>query len=113
MKRLFMHESLADSVCEMVRGHHLYGGERSRVAPEVATLVQLVQEADCLSFGLLRNPAFPIQPDVDRNRSIEVSLRPLASFERIVPTARLTEQLINVDHEARMAARVINIAYSQ
>ena len=105
--------NLPESVCEMVRVHHMYGAERRGVPPEVATLVRLVQEADCLSFGLLRNPATSFHSDVDRNRSIEVSLRPLAASERILPTARLAEQLISVDNEARTAAAVINIAYSQ
>jgi putative nucleotidyltransferase with HDIG domain len=105
--------NLPESVCEMVRVHHMYGQDRRQVPTEVATLVRLVQEADCLSFGLLRNPATSFPSDVDRNRSIEMSLRPLAASERILPTAKVAEQLINVDREARTAAAVINIAYSQ
>jgi len=105
--------NLPESVCEMVRVHHMYGAERRGVPPEVATLVRLVQEADCLSFGLLRNPATSFHSDVDRNRSIEKSLHRLAASERILPTARVAEQLISVDNEARAAAAVINIAYSQ
>lgn len=103
---------LPESVCEMVRVHHLYGEERRGVPPEVATLVRLVQEADCLSFGLLRNPASSFRSDVDRNKSIEIALRPLGVSERILPAAKLADQLINVDLDARMAAAVINIAYS-
>ena len=105
--------NLPESVCEMVRVHHMYGADRRGVPPEVATLVRLVQEADCLSFGLLRNPATSFRSDVDRNKSIEASLHPLAASERILATAKLAEQLNNVDNEARTAAAVINIAYSQ
>jgi putative nucleotidyltransferase with HDIG domain len=104
--------NLPESVCEMVRVHHLYGEERVGVPPEVAALVKLVQEADCFSFGLLRNPALSLDSDIDRNRSIELSLRPLASSERIVPTPKLAEELSAVDLEARMSASIINIAYS-
>ncbi len=39
--------NLPESVCEMVRVHHMYGADRRGVPPEVATLVRLVQEADC------------------------------------------------------------------
>ena len=105
--------NLPESVCEMVRVHHLYGEERRRVPTEVAELVRFVQEADCLSFGLLRNPTTSFRSDVDRNRSIEMSLRPLAPSERILSTAKLVEQLNTVDQEARTAAAVINIAYPQ
>ena len=69
--------NLPESVCEMVRVHHMYGAERRGVPPEVATLVRLVQEADCLSFGLLRNPATSFHSDVDRNRSIEAVASPV------------------------------------
>jgi hypothetical protein len=96
----------------MVRVHHLYGEERVGVPPEVGALVRLVQEADCFSFGLLRNPALALDSDIDRNRSIELSLRPLASSERIVPTPKLAEELSSVDLAARMSAAIINIAYS-
>jgi putative nucleotidyltransferase with HDIG domain len=105
--------NLPESVCEMVRVHHMYGAQRRGVPTEVAALVRLVQEADCLSFGLLRNPATSFHSDVDRNRSVEMSLHPLAASERILPTVRLAEQLISVDNEARTAAAVINVAYSQ
>ena len=104
--------NLPESVCEMVRVHHLYGEERVGVPPEVAALVKLVQEADCFSFGLLRNPALSLDSDIDRNRSIELSLRPLASSERIVPTPKSAEELSAVDLEAQMSASIINIAYS-
>ena len=104
--------SLPEVVCEMVRVHHLYGQERRHVPPEVAALVRLVQEADCFSFGLLRHPASTLDSDADRKRYIEVSLHPLASSERIVPAAKLAEELNRVDHEARIAAGVIKIAYS-
>jgi len=103
---------LPESVCEMVRFHHMYGEERHRVPPEVEKLVRLVQEADCFSFGLLRHAASPFHSDFDRNKSIEMSLRPLGLSERVVPTARLADQLIDVDNEARIAAGFINIAYS-
>jgi putative nucleotidyltransferase with HDIG domain len=99
-------------VCEMVRVHHLYGDNRGRVPPEVGTLVRLVQEADCLSFGLLRKPASALHSDFDRERSIEASLRPLASSERLIAARQLVEELILVDREARISAAFISISYS-
>jgi putative nucleotidyltransferase with HDIG domain len=104
--------NLPESVCRMVRAHHLYGEARQRIPAEVASLVRLVQQADCFSFGLLRNPASSFRSDVDRNSFVETSLRPLAASERIVPSVQLAEQLINIDQEARVAAATINIAYS-
>jgi len=104
--------NLPESVCEMIRVHHLYGEERSQIPPEVLAIVRLVQEADCFSFGLLRHPASTLHSDVDRNRSIEASLRPLAVSERVVPTPVLVKEWMGLDHEARIAATVINIAYS-
>ncbi len=105
--------NLPESVSEMIRVHHLYGQERSQIPPEVLAIVRLVQEADCFSFGLLRHPASPFHSDVDRKRSIEASLRPLAASERVVATPKLAQELIGVDDEARIAAAVINIAYPQ
>jgi len=105
--------NLPESVCEMIRVHHLYGQERSQIPPEVLAIVRLVQEADCLSFGLLRHSATAFHSDVDRDRAIEASLRPLAASERVVSTPILAQELIGVDHDARMAATVINIAYSK
>ncbi len=105
--------NLPDSVCKMVRAHHLYREERHRVPTEVTALVRLVQEADCLSFGLLRNPASSFHSEIDRNRAIEMSLQPLAASERILPTGKLAAQLIDIDDEARTAAAGINIAYSK
>lgn len=104
---------LPESVCEMVRVHHLYGAARRQVPPEVAALVRLVQEADCISFGLLRKPAASLHSDVDRNNAVEASLHLLSAIERIVPAVKLAEELMDIDREARMAAAVINIAYSQ
>jgi putative nucleotidyltransferase with HDIG domain len=106
------HWNLPERVCQMVRVHHMYGAERRHVPTEVATLVRLVQEADCLSFGLLRNPASSLHSDADRNRSVEMSLHPLAGSERILPVAKLAEQLIDIDNEARTATAVISIAYA-
>jgi putative nucleotidyltransferase with HDIG domain len=103
---------LPESVCEMVRVHHRYGDARREIAPEVAALVRVVQEADCLSFGLLRNSVSSFHSDAARNRSIEESLRHLSASERVVPTSRLAEALIDIDHEARTAAALINLAYS-
>jgi putative nucleotidyltransferase with HDIG domain len=105
--------NLPESVCEMIRVHHCYGQARSQIPPEVLAIVRLVQEADCFSFGLLRHPASTFQSDVDRNRSIEASLRPLAASERVVPSPELAQELMEVDREARIAATVINIAYSK
>lgn len=103
---------LPESVCQMAKAHHLYGEARKWVPPEVAVLVRFVQEADCLSFGLLRNPVSSFLSDADRNKSIETSLHILAASERILPAAKLTEQLINLDREARKAATGIGVAYS-
>jgi putative nucleotidyltransferase with HDIG domain len=103
---------LPETVSEMVRVHHMYGEARRRIPPEVAGLVRLVQEADCVSFGLLRNLTSSFPSAADRNRSIAASLPPLSSSERILPPAQLAEELVNIDREARMAAAVIHIAYS-
>jgi putative nucleotidyltransferase with HDIG domain len=103
---------LPEPVCEMVRVHHMYGENRSSVPPEVAALVRLVQQADCFSFGLLRNPTSAGSSEVDRRDSIEASLHLLTEPERIVPATRLAGELIHIDREAQMAAAVINIAYS-
>ncbi len=104
--------NLPESVCEMIRVHHLYGRERSQIPPEVLAIVRLVQEADCFSFGLLRHSASSFHSDVDRNLAVEASLRPLAAAERVVSTPKLAGELTKVDQEARIAATVINIAYS-
>ncbi len=104
---------LPESVCQMVKAHHMYADARRWVPPEVEALVRLVQEADCFSFGLLRNPTLPLQTDVERNTSIDASLRMLATSERVLPTAKLAEQAVNIDREARIASAGINIAYSQ
>lgn len=103
---------LPESVCQMVKAHHLYGQARQWIPPEVATLVRFVQEADCLSFGLLRNPVSALQSDADRNRSVETSLHLLDAAERVLSSTQLTEQLISLDHEARKAAAGIGVAYS-
>jgi putative nucleotidyltransferase with HDIG domain len=103
---------LPETVCEMVRVHHVYGEDRRAVPPEVAALVRLVQQADCCSFGLLRNPALSSRSDAERISSVEASLHPLPKSERILPTAKLAAELINIDREARLAAAVINIPYS-
>jgi putative nucleotidyltransferase with HDIG domain len=103
---------LPESLCQMAKTHHFYGEARKWVPPEVAVLVRFVQEADCLSFGLLRNPVASFQSDADRTRSIETSLRILTAAERILPAAELTEQLIDLDQEARKAAAGIGVAYS-
>jgi HD-like signal output (HDOD) protein len=88
---------LPESVSEMVQTHHSYGEERRRVPTEVAALVRLVQEADCFRFGLLRNPASSFHSDLDRDRSIELALRALATSDRIVPTPELPKELTRVD----------------
>jgi putative nucleotidyltransferase with HDIG domain len=103
---------LPETVCAMVRVHHMYGENRQPVPPEVAALVRLVQQADCFSFGLLRNPTSSLLSDVDRRNSIEASLYVLTEPERIVPTIRLAGELIKIDKEARLAAAAINIACS-
>jgi putative nucleotidyltransferase with HDIG domain len=103
---------LPEAVCEMVRAHHLYGEARRRIPPEVAALVRLVQEADCVSFGLLRNRTSSFPSGEERNRSIAASLHPLVASERILPAAKLAEELVNIDREARIGAAVIHMAYS-
>lgn len=105
--------NVPESVCEMIRVHHLYGKESTQIPPEVMALVRIVQEADCFSFGLLRHPASTIHSDVDRSRVIEASLRPLAASERVVPAHKLAQELIEVDREARIASALINVAYAK
>jgi putative nucleotidyltransferase with HDIG domain len=102
---------LPESVCEMVRVHHMYGNARSEIPPEVAALVELVQEADLFSFGLLRNPASSFHSDLDRARAVEASLNMLSTSERILPAERLAAEMVHIDNDARAAAAFINIAY--
>jgi putative nucleotidyltransferase with HDIG domain len=104
---------LPESVCEMVRAHHLYGKNRRRIPPEVGAIVRLVQEADCLSFGLLRKPGLAGSFHVDPKRSVEDALYPLTASERLFPAVRLAEELIGIDREARNAAAHIDIAYAK
>lgn len=96
----------------MVRAHHHYGENRRQVPGEVAAMVQLVQEADCFSFGLLRQLSAGVMAEEERCRFAEAALRPLGLTERTVPAARLAEMVHDVETETRKAARVINIAYS-
>jgi hypothetical protein len=96
----------------LVKSHHFYGEARNRVPSEVAALVRVVQEADCVSFALLRTPVSSFRSDADLDKAVEKSLRHLALSERILPAAKLTEQLINLDHEARKASTHIGVAYS-
>ena len=99
---------MPEPVSEMVRAHHHYGESRRRVPQEVAGMVQLVQEADCLSFGLLHMP----EEEEGRSRAVEGALRPLGLTERTVPAAKLEELVQEVEAEAREAAAMINIAYA-
>jgi putative nucleotidyltransferase with HDIG domain len=103
---------LPETVCEMVRVHHMYGENRQSVPPEVAALVRMVQQADCFSFGLLRNPTSARLSDGERRKSIDASLYLLTEPERIVPAAMLAGELADIDEEVRLAADVISIAYA-
>ncbi len=101
---------MPEAVSEMVRTHHYYGENRWRVPGEVAAMVQLVQEADCLSFGLLHAGAGATEED--RRQRVEAALRPLGLTERTVAAGKLAELIQEVEAEAREAAALINIAYA-
>jgi hypothetical protein len=103
---------LADSVCEMVRTHHCYASSNARIPREVANLVLLVQEADCISFGLLRKPGNPSARDSDLRDRVQQSLRVLSPAERPVPAERVLDLLPEIEKEARNAAKLIGVAYS-
>jgi hypothetical protein len=70
-------------VCEMTRTHHFYRDKRARIAPEVETLVCVVQEADCLSFGLLRSACRQWREPVNENW-IQEALELIAPSERFL-----------------------------
>ena len=103
---------LPEIVTTMVRAHHTYGEERRGVPPEAAALVRLVQQADCVSFGLLRKPFSTQRSAAERNSFIEAAMHSLSPKERILPPARIGEELVEIDREARAAAAVIQLAYT-
>lgn len=103
--------NLPESVCEMVRVHHMYGADRGQVPADIAGLVELVQEADCFSFGLLQHPSSSFHSEKERRIAIEASLYPLDGDERVIQADRLADQAINIDNEARRAASMIRMAY--
>ena len=102
---------LPESVSEMVRVHHCYGDARRRIPPEVLGVVELVQEADCLSFCLLRHSASLLGPSPRRDASIDAALHLLRSAERAAPAHDLIADAANIDREARILASVAGIAY--
>jgi putative nucleotidyltransferase with HDIG domain len=97
-------------VCEMTRTHHFYRNKRAQIAPEVETLVRVVQEADCLSFGLLRSASRPWREPINENW-IPEALELIVPSERFLASERWTEEVRNIHHDARLAAAVVDIAY--
>jgi putative nucleotidyltransferase with HDIG domain len=95
-------------VCEMTRTHHFYRDNRARIAPEVETLVRVVQEADCLSFGLLRSACRPRREPVNENWIPDALELIAPSF---LASERWTEEVENIQHDARLATAVVDIAY--
>jgi putative nucleotidyltransferase with HDIG domain len=104
--------NIPESVTEMVRVHHMYGVAGKQIPPEVAVLVRLVQEADCFSFGLLQSEATSYRSDADRHHAVSSSLRVLSGSERVLPADRLAEEVFHIDREARLAAALVDVAYS-
>ena len=99
------------SICDMVRVHHCYGESKSRIPSDVASLVQIVQQADAVSFVLLENPALAALSYDERRNSIEASLLAWPESERILSAEHLADEIIDIDHETRAAASLINILY--
>jgi putative nucleotidyltransferase with HDIG domain len=102
---------LPETVGEMVRTHHFYHEKRKRIPPEVETLVRLVQEADCLSFGLIRSLTEPARYESARTEWITQSLELVSTGGQGLPPGRWDEELRNIDNDARLAAALIEVAY--
>jgi len=100
------------TVCEMVRTHHFYRDQRRQIAPEVGSLVRLVQEADCLSFGLLKHRSGPTRLEVARDDWMDQTLRLGARTEVALSPEQWVKEIQRIDNDARMAASLIDIAYS-
>jgi putative nucleotidyltransferase with HDIG domain len=99
------------TVCEMVRTHHFYHDSRSRISPEVDSLVRLVQEADCLSFGLIRHQSHA-SSTAEADNWIEQSLRLVGIPELAMSPQRWADEIRNIHRDTRLAAGFIEIAYS-
>jgi putative nucleotidyltransferase with HDIG domain len=97
-------------VCEMTRTHHFYREKRAQIAPEVEALVRVVQEADCLSFGLLRSACRPRHEPVSENW-IPEALDLIAPSQRSLSPERWAKEVRSIHHDARLAAAVVDIAY--
>ena len=97
-------------VCEMTRAHHFYRDKRDNIAPEVEKLVRVVQEAGCLSFGLLRRASLPWR-DRGREDWIPRAFDLIAPSERSLSSQRWTDEIKKIDHDARIATAAVEIAY--
>ena len=99
------------SVCEMIRTHHFYREQKQQIAPEVLTLVSMVQEADCLSFGMLGHPDVHAAHDEALHDWITHSMRHIRQSEQILSPTRWVEEIRNIDHDARIAAEIVDLSY--
>src|SRR4051812_27919158 len=97
-------------LCEMTRAHHFYRDKRERIAPDAEKLVRVVQESDCLSFGLLRRASRP-RHDRGKEDWIPKAFDLIAVSERSLSSQRWTDEIKQIDHDARIATAVVEIAY--
>lgn len=100
---------LPETVSEMVRNHHVYGERVKNIPSEISTLVQVVQQADHLSCGIL-SPA----PHVDRHdvhAVAEGSLRSLDRGRLLLPLSQVTDQFSTAEQQVSLVADLVGLAY--
>ena len=100
---------LPETVSDMVRHHHVYGKRVKEIPSEVSTLVQVVQQADHLSCGIL-SPA----PHVDRHdvhAVSEGSLRSLDGGRLLLPLSQVTDQFSSAEQQVSLAADLVGLVY--
>lgn len=101
------------SVSEMVRTHHYYREQRRRIPPEVENLVRIIQEADFLSFGLMRHRSQLLHYKAARKEWIDQSIRLIPEYDAELSLEQWGSDLQRIDDDARTAAALIDIAYSE
>lgn len=101
---------LPRTVCDMVRTHHFYFENKARVPAGVKELVRLVQEADCVSFSLLRHQTGGRFTATSR-QDVEHALDLIELPDRVISNDRWVEEIQNIHQAARPATDFIDIAY--
>ena len=101
---------LPRTVCDMVRTHHFYFENKARIPAAVKEMVRLVQEADCVSFSLLRHQSGGRFTATSR-QDVEHALDLIELPDRIISNERWVEEIQNIHQAARPAVDLIDIAY--